>query len=79
MGVFWENSHSKSIHAKFKGLRSLIKVWNKEKFSNIDDKIEDLEQKQKEADEHNKESETKAEIKTMLEELYRIKSSMLCQ
>lgn len=79
MGLFWEANHSKSIHAKLKGLQNLVKVWNKEKFGNIDGKIEVLEQKQKVADDTNLDCTIKAEIKSKLEDLVRLKSSMLCQ
>lgn len=70
---------SSSIQSKLRNLKTLVKKWNSSKTGNIEGRISDWENKQDIADLENKDRNTKQEIRLRLEELYKIKSSMLCQ
>lgn len=79
LSIGWKDDQSKSIHSKFKNLRSRVKEWNSVQGGNIDTRIKCLEGEQEEADVLNKSQATKHQIRSDLEGLYKIKCSMLCQ
>lgn len=79
--AMWKTSRSKGLTlcAMFKEIREYARGWNKTQFGNIHQRIETLEKELEEADLKNHGANEKIEISERLEELYRLKSSMLCQ
>ncbi|KAL1815493.1 hypothetical protein ACET3Z_018067 [Daucus carota] len=70
---------SQHFQAKIKGLRDFTKRWIREVFENIYQKIKELEARQDKANNLYLDSKVKLDIRSELEEMYMIKSSMLCQ
>lgn len=78
--LIWQNSKPKlNLGARFKDLKEFTRSWNTHQFGNIHQKIKAAEKEQEVADILNKDKVQKLEIKLKLEELYKLKSSMLCQ
>lgn len=74
----WESNRSNNFCVKFRSLRELAKMWNKQNYGNIDQMIKDLESKQEEQDE-GKSIKGHSSFLAELERFYGIKSSILCQ
>lgn len=79
MGCVWKGTNSGNILSKMRSLKSCAKDWNKLVFGNIHDRISAKEIEQEQADMLNINKSIKHAIKENLEELYRVRSSMLCQ
>lgn len=78
LGYLWKNSNCKSIHLKIRELKGYSRKWNRAEFGNIDLRIDMMEKAQEEADANNIDDFSRSKIKNELDDLYKLKSSMLC-
>lgn len=75
----WDTSKIINLNAKFKFLRETTKEWNKKDFGNINRRIALVEGEQDRADSLDLDKNAKLEIRSKLDDLYRVKANMLCQ
>lgn len=75
----WKSTVSSNIQHKFKNLREVARKWNKISFGDVDVRIKEAEAIQEANDQRKKTKVVSNEPTIPLKELYKIKSSMLCQ
>lgn len=79
LGSIWSRSKKVNMCARIKELRDFTRDWNKHQFGDININIELMEEKQEEADLNRADYAEKLAIRSELDQLYKAKSSMLCQ
>lgn len=75
----WKNSACSSFFDRIKEVKFFAKHWNKNVFGDINVNISKVEKDQDEVDRLNLGEDHKHSIGLRLEELYRVRSGMLCQ
>lgn len=75
----WINSKDSNIQSKLKHIKAHTKDWKLSTFGDLDNKIRGLEEKQTIAGKTGMDYKVKQEIRENLDELYRIKATMLYQ